>query len=153
MEHAHGARAVVVRLTTALKTKCGGPRFDSLVHHARSCDDNSVKEVALTVTTALYAWRTGPDCAPTGHKIVDEFSEGFERIDLSGIGSALPHKIDATAAQKDENLQSGCNPAVCNGKWYRGGVRVTAHAGAASDAIVYKPRAPGRGSRNSSTIS
>jgi hypothetical protein len=34
-----------------LKPKCGGPRFDPLVHHARSCDDNSVKEVSLTVTT------------------------------------------------------------------------------------------------------
>jgi hypothetical protein len=51
---------------------------------------------------------------PLRHKIVDEFSERFERIDLSGIGSTLPHKIDATAAQKDKNLQSGCNPAVCN---------------------------------------
>ena len=62
------------------------------------------KEVCLTVTTALNARRAGPDCAPTRHEIVDEFSERFERIDLSSVGSALPHKIDATAAQKDKNL-------------------------------------------------
>ena len=30
-------------------------RFDPLVHHACACDDNSVHEVALTVTTALNA--------------------------------------------------------------------------------------------------
>ena len=90
------------------------PRFDPLVHHACSCDDNSVHEVGLTVTTALNARRAGPDCSASRHKIVDEFREGFERIDLSGIGSALPHEIDATAAQKDENLQSGCYPAICN---------------------------------------
>ena len=102
--------------TTSLKGKCGSSCFDPLVHHARSCDDNSVKEISLSVTTALNARRAGPDCAPTRHKVLDEFSERFERINLSGIGTALPHKIDATAAQKDENLQSGCNPAICNSK-------------------------------------
>ena len=100
--------------TTSLKAKCGRARFNPLVHYACSCDDNSVQEVALTVTTALDARGAGPDCSPSRHKIVDEFREGFERIDLSCIGSALTHKIDATAAQKDKNLQSGCNPAVCN---------------------------------------
>src|SRR5215831_8579344 len=90
--------------TVSLKAKCGSPRFDPLVHHARSCDDNSVQEVGLTVTTALNARRAGPDCSASRHEIVDEFRERFEWIDLSGVGSALSHKIDATAAQKDENL-------------------------------------------------
>jgi hypothetical protein len=36
--------------------------------------------------------------------LVDKFSERFERLDLSCIGSALSHKIDATAAQKDKKL-------------------------------------------------
>src|SRR6202008_4322737 len=90
--------------------------FDPLVHHVRSCDDNSVKEVCLTVTTALYARNAGPDCSSSRHKIVDEFSERVEWIDLSGIRGALPHKIDAAAAQKDENLQSGGNAAICNRK-------------------------------------
>jgi hypothetical protein len=32
----------LVRRTTSLKTKCGGARFDPLVHHACSADDHSV---------------------------------------------------------------------------------------------------------------
>src|ERR1700756_3980810 len=104
MKHSHGA-CCSRQADYCLKTKRGSPRFDPLVHHACSCDDNSVQEVGLTVTTALNARRAGPDCSASRHKIVDKFREGFERIDLSGIGSALPHEIDATAAQKDENLQ------------------------------------------------
>jgi hypothetical protein len=65
----------------------------------------------LTVTTALNARRAGPYCFASCHKIVDEFCEGFEWIDLSGIGSALSHKIDATAAQKDEKMKT-IGPAV-----------------------------------------
>src|SRR6478672_7697196 len=87
--YVHGERAVCVRRTTSLKTKCRSPRFDPLVHHACSCDDNSLHEVALTVTTALDARSAGPDCFPTRHKIVDEFSERLERIDLCGLGSTL----------------------------------------------------------------
>ena len=66
------------------------------------------QEVVLTVTTALDARGAGPDCSPSRHKIVDEFSERLERIDLSGIGSALPHEIDAAAAQKEKTF----SPAV-----------------------------------------
>jgi hypothetical protein len=86
------------------------------VHHTCSGNHNSVYQVALTVPTALNARRAGPDCSASRYKIVDEFREGFERIDLGRIGSALPHKIDATAAQKHENLQSGCNSAIRNRK-------------------------------------
>jgi hypothetical protein len=40
--------------------------------------------------------------------------DGFPKIK-----SALPHKIDAAAAQKDENFQSGCDPPVCNSETNR----------------------------------
>ena len=85
-------------------------KINPLVHHARSGDDNSVYEVALSVTAALNARSAGPDCSSSRHKIIDEFSERFERIDLCGIRSTLPPKVDATAAQKDENLQPAVMP-------------------------------------------
>ena len=108
--------SAVAGLRASLKAKCGGARFNPLVHHARSGDDNSVHEVALSVTSALNARSAGPDCSSSRHKLVDEFSERFERIDLCGIRSTLPHKVDATAAQKDENLQSRRNAAICDSK-------------------------------------
>jgi hypothetical protein len=43
------------RRTSSLKAKRGSPRFDPLVHHACSCDNNTVHEVALTVATAQDA--------------------------------------------------------------------------------------------------
>ena len=78
--------SVCVRRTTSLKAKCRSPRFDPLVHHACSCDDNSVHEVALTVTTALNARSAGPDCSPSRHKIVDEFRSAHHRTD-GGVGA------------------------------------------------------------------
>jgi hypothetical protein len=58
--------------TTSLKAKCGRARFNPLVHHARSCDDNPVQEVGLTVPTALNAWRAGPDCSVSSHKVIHD---------------------------------------------------------------------------------
>ena len=45
---------------------------------------------------------------PLHHKIVDEFSERFERIDLSGIGSALPHNSTPLLLRKIKTF----SPAV-----------------------------------------
>ena len=73
--------------TTSLKAKCGRARFNPLVHHTCSGDLNSVYKVAFTVPTALNARRAGPDCFASRHEVVDEFREGFERIDLSGIAA------------------------------------------------------------------
>jgi hypothetical protein len=84
--------------TNNSKTKCCGARFNPLVHHARSCDDNSVQEVGLPVTAAFNARSASPDCSRTRHEVGDEFGERIKRIDLSGVSGALPHQIDATAA-------------------------------------------------------
>ena len=91
MEHAHSARAVVVR-GYRLKTKCGGPRFDSLVHHACSCDDNSINEISLAIATALNARSAGPDCSTARHEVGDEFSERVKRVDLGGKRASAPDR-------------------------------------------------------------